>query len=41
MDEQSAPDEVAELAFDEVGQPHPVGARSGCGEEGLQSVSTS
>ena len=36
MDEQPAPEEGAELALDEAGQPHPVGARSGCGQEGLQ-----
>jgi hypothetical protein len=36
MDEQSTPQEATELAFDEAGQPDPVGARGGGGEEGLQ-----
>ena len=36
MDEQPAPEEGAELALDEAGQSHPVGARGGGGEEGLQ-----
>ena len=36
MDEQPAPEEGAELALDEAGQSHPVGARGGRGEEGLQ-----
>jgi hypothetical protein len=36
MDEQPAPEEGTELALDEAGQPHPVGARSCCGQEGLQ-----
>ena len=36
MDEQPAPDKGAELALGEAGQPHPVGARGGRGEEGLQ-----
>src|SRR5262249_18508345 len=38
MDEQSAPEEGAELALDEAGQPDPVGVRSGRGEEGLQML---
>ena len=36
MREDPAPEEGAELALDEAGQPHPVGARGGRGEEGLQ-----
>src|SRR5262245_6842197 len=36
MDEQPAPEEGAELALDEAGQSHPVGARGGRDEEGLQ-----
>jgi hypothetical protein len=36
MDEQPAPEEGTELAFDEVGQPDPVGARGGRGEEGFK-----
>src|SRR5262245_40039445 len=36
MDEQPAPEEGAELALDDAGQPHPVGARGGRGEDGLQ-----
>jgi hypothetical protein len=36
MDEQSTPEEAAELAFDEAGQADPVGARGSGGEEGLQ-----
>ena len=36
MDEQPAPEEGAELALDEAGQPDPVGARGGRGEESLQ-----
>ena len=35
VDEQAAPEEGAELAFDEVGQPHSIGARGGGGEEGF------
>src|SRR5262245_38797059 len=36
MREDTAPEESAELAFDEGGQPDPVGARGGRGEEGFQ-----
>jgi hypothetical protein len=36
MDEQSAPEEAAELALDEARQPLPAGARRGGGEERLQ-----
>jgi hypothetical protein len=36
MREDAAPEESAELAFDEVGQPDPVGARGGRGEEAFQ-----
>ena len=36
MDEQPAPEEAAELAFDEARQADPVGARRRRGEEGLQ-----
>ena len=36
MREDATPEEGAELAFDEVGQPHPVGARGDRGEEGFQ-----
>ena len=36
MDEQPTPEEAAELTLDEARQPHPVGARGGRGEEGLQ-----
>src|SRR5262249_9624619 len=38
MDEQPAPEEGAELALDEAGQPDPVGVRGGRGEEGLQML---
>jgi hypothetical protein len=33
MREDAAPEESAEVAFDEVGQPDPVGTRGGRGEE--------
>jgi len=36
MDKQPAPEEGAELALDEAGKSHPIGARGGRGEEGLQ-----
>ena len=42
MDEQPAPEEGAELALDEAGQPHPVGAQiadmKGLFREGLQNA---
>src|SRR5262249_41322565 len=38
MDEQSTPEQGAELAFDEAGQPRPVGAGGRRGEEGLQML---
>ena len=36
MDEQSTPEEAAELACDEAGQADPVGARGSGGEEDIQ-----
>ena len=38
MDEQSAPEEGAELLLDEGEQPDPVGARGGRSEEGFQML---
>jgi hypothetical protein len=38
MDEQPTPQEGAEPALDEAGQPDPVGALGGCGEEGTLSL---
>jgi len=36
MGEDTTPEKATELALDEAGQPDPVDARGGRGEEGLQ-----